>query len=337
MQSFVSTAEARPISTGPALKDRLIAGSVETAWKAWKTEFHRVYGSLEEDKERFAIFAQNQKRVEKLNSLYASDPEGARFGLNQFADLSVEEFSRMYLHEIDASSIKREFLPPTNTKVSDWPEEKDWEADGAVTPVKNQGNCGSCWSFSVTGNAEGVYYVAKKELPVLSEQQFVDCDHDCMQYQGEQVCDSGCDGGLMPVAMQYAIREGIDTEESYPYKGTEKSCQHTAPGPYKFSKWAAVNGTEPEMIAALNTYGPLSVGVDANMWQFYLGGVFSLPCGKQLNHGVLLVGYGVTDKKKEFWKIKNSWGATWGEKGYIRLVREKDKCGVDNFVNTLLV
>lgn len=315
-----------------------ISSSPAAAWEAWKAENHRFYGSVAEDKERFAIFVQNQARVNKLNALYASDPEGARFGLNQFADLSADEFARLYLHEMDVSSVKREFLPPTHSKLSDWPESKDWVEDGAVTAVKNQGSCGSCWAFSVSGNAEGVYYVAKKELPLLSEQQFVDCDHDCMQYQGEKVCDSGCNGGLMPIAMQYAIREGIETEEAYPYHGTEKTCKHNATASaYHFSKWAAVNGTETEMVAALNTYGPLSIGVDANMWQFYLGGVFSLPCGKTLNHGVLLVGYGVTDKKKEYWKIKNSWGHTWGEKGYIRLVREKDKCGVDNFVNTILV
>jgi len=309
---------------------------IHQQWTAWKTENHRLYGSAEEESRRFRNFMRNSKIVQALNKEYENVPDGARFGMTQFADLSKEEFAKLYLHPFDASSIKRDFLPATGTKLSDWPTSKDWVEDGAVTAVKNQGNCGSCWAFSVSGNAEGAYYVAHKELPLLSEQQFVDCDHDCMQYQGQKVCDSGCNGGLMPNAMTYAIREGVDTETEYPYTGTEGTCKHTAAGKYKFSSWKAVNGTETEMVAALNTYGPLSIGVDATMWQFYLGGVFSLPCGKSLNHGVLLVGYGVTDKQKEFWKIKNSWGKTWGEKGYIRLVREKDKCGVDNFVNTLI-
>jgi len=325
MMSHFSTEAGRAAATSPS-----------AAWEAWKAENHRVYGSPSEDKARFAIFVQNQKRAAQLNALYADEPDGARFGMTQFADLTPEEFAKKYLHEMDVTGMKRTFLPPTHSKLSDWPEQKDWVEDGAVTEVKNQGNCGSCWSFSVSGNAEGVYYVAHKELPVLSEQQFVDCDHDCMQYQGQNVCDEGCNGGLMPNAMHYAIREGVDTEEEYPYKGKDETCKHNTTGKYRFSDWTAVNGTETEMVAALNTYGPLSVGVDANMWQLYFGGVFSLPCGKTLNHGVLLVGYGVTDKKKEFWKIKNSWGKSWGEKGYIRLVREKDKCGVDNFVNTLL-
>lgn len=292
-----------------------LSSPAAAAWEAWKAENHRMYGSPSEDRARFNIFVQNQKRIAEMNAKYADDPEGARFGVNQFADLTSEEFSHLYLHEMDVSGMKRTFLPPTHSKLSDWPESKDWVEDGAVTAVKNQGSCGSCWAFSVSGNAEGVYYVAKKELPLLSEQQFVDCDHDCMEYKGEKVCDSGCNGGLMPNAMTYAIREGVETETAYPYKGTEGTCRHNITGTYHFSNWAAVNGTDTEMVAALNTYGPLSVGVDATLWQFYLGGVFSIPCGKSLNHGVLLVGYGATDKKKEYWKIKNSWGHTWGEKG----------------------
>ena len=224
----------------------------------------------------------------------------------------------------------------TTKTVKDYPAEKNWVDDGAVTPVKNQGQCGSCWSFSVTGNMEGVYKVAHGELPVLSEQQLVDCEHDCMEYKGQQVCDQGCNGGLMPNAMAYAVREGMTTEDKYKYTAKDGKCQYTpSQALYHFSDWRAVNGTDNDMVAALNDIGPLSVGVDATLWQFYFGGIFSAICGKQLNHGVLLVGYGVQGKK-EYWIIKNSWGASWGEKGYLRLIREKDKCGVDNFVNTII-
>ena len=208
--------------------------------------------------------------------------------------------------------------------------------EGAVTPVKNQGSCGSCWAFSVTGNMEGVYKTAHGILPSLSEQQLVDCDHDCMEYKQQKSCDSGCNGGLMPNAMAYAIREGMTSEDQYPYKGKAGTCNYTTgTGKYRFTAWASVNGTEENIIAALNDIGPLSVGVDANMWQLYMGGIFNLPCSRSLNHGVLLVGYG-TQGKKDYWLIKNSWGASWGEKGYIRLIREKDKCGINDFVNTIL-
>jgi len=148
-----------------------------------------------------------------------------------------------------------------------------------------------------------------------------------MQYKGQSVCDSGCDGGLMPNAMAYAVREGVTTEAKYPYKGVDGTCKYTPDQAlYKFSGWRGVNGTDLDMIAALNEYGPLSVGVDATLWQFYFGGIFNFPlCGSTLNHGVLLVGYG-TEKNKDFWIIKNSWGGGWGESGYIRLIRGKDKC-----------
>jgi len=304
-------------------------------WEAWKAQYKPFYLSAEEEQARLKVFAQNKRTVLKMNKIFGDEADGARFGLNQFADLTPEEFAARYLHEID-TNMPRNFLPPTTKTLKDYPTEKNWVEDGAVTEVKNQGSCGSCWSFSVTGNMEGVYKVAHGELPILSEQQFVDCDHDCMQYKGQKVCDSGCDGGLMPNAMAYAIREGVTTEEKYPYKGKEGTCQYTsAQALYKFKDWRAVNGTDVDMIAALNEVGPLSIGVDATLWQFYIGGIFSLPCGKTLNHGVLLVGYGVHEKK-EYWLIKNSWGKTWGEKGYLRLIREKDKCGVDNFVNTIL-
>jgi len=305
-------------------------------WEQWKAQYKPFYLNAAEEQERLKVFADNKRLVLKLNAAYKDEVDGPRFALNQFADLSPEEFAARYLHEFD-TKFPRTFLPLTKKTLKDYPTEKNWVNEGAVTEVKNQGQCGSCWSFSVTGNMEGVYKIAHGELPILSEQQFVDCDHDCMEYKGQQVCDSGCDGGLMPNAMAYAIREGVTTEAKYPYKGVDGTCKYTSDmADYKFSAWRGVNGTDLEMIAALNEVGPLSIGVDATLWQFYWGGIFNWPlCGSSLNHGVLLVGYG-TEKNKEYWIIKNSWGAGWGEKGYIRLIRDKDKCGVDNFVNTII-
>jgi len=313
-----------------------IVNPIYQEWEQWKAQYKPMYMSNEEEQARLKVFAENKRTILKMNKAFESDPTGPRFGLTQFADLTPEEFAAQYLHEIPKDFPRPKFLPPTTKTLKDYPKEKNWVTDGAVTAVKNQGSCGSCWSFSVTGNMEGVYKVAHGELPTLSEQQFVDCDHDCMEYKGQKVCDSGCDGGLMPNAMAYGIREGVTTESEYPYKGKVEKCEYkTGTGKYKFSDWRAVNGTDADMVAALNDIGPLSVGVDATLWQFYIGGIFSVVCGKTLNHGVLLVGYGV-EGSKEYWIIKNSWGKTWGEKGYLRLIREKDKCGVDNFVNTII-
>ena len=224
----------------------------------------------------------------------------------------------------------------TNKKLSDFPATKNWVEEGAVTRVKNQGSCGSCWAFSATGNMEGVYKVEKGVLPSLSEQQLVDCDHECMEYKGQKVCDSGCNGGLMSNALAYAMRNGMVAEAEYPYRGKAGTCNMTGKGNYTFFGWAAINNTEEEIVAALNLFGPLSVGVNANMWQLYMGGIFNLPCSRSLNHGVLLVGYG-TQGKKDYWLIKNSWGTGWGEKGYIRMVRHKNKCGINDFVNTVVI
>ena len=220
--------------------------------------------------------------------------------------------------------------------LKDYPKEKNWVTDGAVTYVKDQGECGSCFAFSAVGNMEGVYKVAHGILPNISVQQIMNCDNDCTEYMGEKICDAGCAGGLMSNVMTYAVREGMTSWERIPYWAHSSRCNYNKTlTMYTFSGWRAVKGTDEDMIAALNDVGPLSVGVDATVWRFYHSGIFSLVCGKKMNHGVVLVGYGVHNNK-EYWLIKNSWGESWGEKGYIRLIREKDKCGINSFVNTIL-
>ena len=181
--------------------------------------------------------------------------------------------------------------------------------------------------------------MAHNELPLISEQQLVDCEHDCMEFPGttQEVCDEGCNGGLMPNAFTYAIREGMESEADYPYKGVDQTCKFDASKvKYHFSSWAWVDQDEDAMVAALNTKGPLSVALDASYWSFYAGGIYDSACSSsRMNHGVLLVGYGVENGTK-YWIVKNSWGTGWGEKGYIRLIRGKNKCGINNFVCTIM-
>ena len=226
----------------------------------------------------------------------------------------------------------------TRKTLKDYPVEKDWVKDGAVTSVKDQGDCGSCFAFSTIGNMEGVTFVSRGVLANLSAQQIVSCDHECSVYQGSQICDWGCAGGLMTNAMTYAVKHGMTTWERFPYndKDFDIPCKYNqSMRMFNFSDWRGIDGNDMDMIAALNEMGPLSVGVSSKRWQFYKSGIFTLPCGTKQSHGVLLVGYGM-EGKKEFWKIKNSWGADWGEDGYIRIVRGKNKCGVNSFVNTVL-
>ncbi|KAM0869437.1 hypothetical protein ACQ4PT_040672 [Festuca glaucescens] len=235
----------------------------------------------------------------------------------------------------------RPSCPPTAS-----PRTSTGGTHGAVGPVKNQGSCGSCWSFSASGALEGANYLATGKMEVLSEQQFVDCDHECDSSEPDS-CDAGCNGGLMTSAFSYLLKSGgLEREKDYPYTGKDGTCKFDKSKIVASVKNYTVVSVDEEQIAAnLLKHGPLAIGINAAYMQTYIGGV-SCPyiCGRNLDHGVLLVGYGASGfapsrlKNKPYWIIKNSWGENWGEQGYYKICKGsnvRNKCGVDSMVSTV--
>jgi len=205
---------------------------------------------------------------------------------------------------------------------------KDWVADGAVTPVKNQARCGSCWAFSTTGSVEGAFQIANNKLLSLSEEDLVQCDHNG---------DQGCNGGLMDNAFEWIEKNGLALESDYPYtsgSGVTGSCDTAKEGKaaVTISSFRDVPKEDEDALKSAVAQGPVSIAIEADKsaFQMYKGGVLdSAACGTKLDHGVLIVGYGTDEASgKDYWKVKNSWGATGGEEGFIRLVRGKNMCGV---------
>jgi len=206
------------------------------------------------------------------------------------------------------------------------PDSVDWVAKGGVTEVKNQARCGSCWTFSATGAMEGAYFVATGKLVSLSEEELVQCD----------MTDMGCSGGSMEQAFAWVEKNGICSEEAYPYtsgSGVRGNCSHSCEPAVTLTSYVDVPPNDETALQAAVAKGPVAIAIEADQmaFQLYRGGVLTNPgCGTKLDHGVLIVGYG-TDGGKDYWKVKNSWGPSWGEKGYIRLNRGQTgpgECGL---------
>jgi cathepsin L len=291
----------------------------QNAFTFWMQANQKSYHH-DEFQTRYRAFRSNLDFVTEHNKLNKT----FTVGMNKFADLSSKEFARIYLGT-KANVVVPKIHKAHNVHAA--PTSWDWRTKGAVTPIKNQGQCGSCWSFSTTGSTEGCHFLTTGKLNSLSEQNLMDCSTS----QGNQ----GCEGGLMTQAMTYIISNGgIDTEVSYPYTAADgTTCNYNAAnsGATLKSFTNVQTGSESDLLAKV-TLGPVSVAIDAsqNSFQLYTGGVYNEPAcsSTALDHGVLAIGWGV-DSGSAYWLVKNSWGTDWGIQGYIEMSRNlNNQCGI---------
>jgi len=290
----------------------------QDTFTSWMHEHNRVYAS-HEFFHRYNAFRANMDFVEKWNA----ENSLTVLGLNNMADLTNEEYQNVYLgtriNVEDYVPVQEEAFIPAAATV-------DWRTSGAVTAIKDQGQCGSCWSFSSTGAIEGISKIKKGTLPNVSEQNLMDCSTS----YGNQ----GCNGGLMTSAFKYVVaNKGIDTESSYPYTAKNGVCHFSTAnvGATIASYGTVAAGSESGLVTAIARQ-PISVAIDAshNSFQLYKSGIYyEAACSSsRLDHGVLAIGYG-SDTTGDYYIVKNSWGTSWGTAGYINMARNRsNNCGI---------
>nr|BAC75924.1 cysteine protease-2 [Helianthus annuus] len=302
----------------------------DNLWDMYERWRHKVATNHGEKLRRFNVFKSNVLHVHETNKM----DKPYKLKLNKFADMTNHEFRSVYagskIHHHDRSlqgdrSGSKTFM---YANVESVPTSVDWRKKGAVAPVKDQGQCGSCWAFSTVAAVEGINKIKTNELVSLSEQELVDCD---------TLENQGCNGGLMDLAFDFIKKTGgLTREDAYPYAAEDGKCDSNKMN----SPVVSIDGHEdvPKndeqslMKAVANQ--PVAVAIDAGSsdFQFYSEGVFTGKCGTQLDHGVAAVGYGTTLDGTKYWIVRNSWGSEWGEKGYIRMERgisdKRGLCGI---------
>jgi len=304
-----------------------VADHTEELFNEFAKTFNKTYRSVEQRAARLAVFAENLLHIEHLK--LAEEGSASYSYLTPFADLSPTEFSKRL--GFRASDWTPSTTTPTLNAAA-LPASFDWREKGAVNEVKNQEQCGSCWAFATVANIEGAAFIATNKLVSLSEQELVDCD--------KATGDQGCSGGLPSNAFKDMIQNkiGLESESAYPYHAQDGQCKAASSSEVAFiGGWQAISTDEDQIAAALMQYGPLAIGINAGPMQFYRGGIskpWKILCNpKSLDHGVAIVGFGEESGTK-YWTIRNSWGPSWGEKGYYRIIRGTGACGVNTMVAT---
>jgi len=296
-----------------------VKGTFERSdFAAFKAKYNKSFHPREESM-RHENYLKAIAKINKHNAEYDQGKHTWFMGENEFLDWTQEEYDN-----------RNGYRPPTvktgsiHVPKGTAGDSKDWRDAGAVNPIKDQGQCGSCWAFGSISSLESQMFLLKGHLPDCSEQQLVDCDHQ----------SSGCNGGLETWAYEYIEGQGsngVDTQDSYPYTARDGHCDKSKTQDGQnvcatITGQTHLSGGEDALQQAVGTVGPITIGVDASPWSHYGGGIFDdSSCTTRLNHSVCCIGY---DSKKGYFLVRNSWGTSWGEEGYIRIVMGKNMCGL---------
>jgi len=274
---------------------------IRDLFESWKIQHNKEY-SLDAEEARFGVFSMNYAYVRAWNEAGNS----AVLALNQFADLTNEEFAAMYTGAQPAPEDVVQANLATFDEAEAVPTQWSWLTEGAVTPIKNQQQCGSCWAFSTVATTEGLYKINGNTLTSFSEQQIVDCDTTC----------DGCNGGFPYLAMAYVAAKGLETESDYPYIGTSQKCKYSSANAVQTGVTGAafVTPKSPQALFAAVYQQPVAIIVEANqnVFQLYSSGIITSGCGTALDHAITAIGY-----TEDYFIVKNSWGTTWGQDGYV--------------------
>lgn len=299
------------------------------AFSKFQNKYGKLYSNTSEEMYRFQIFSENKYYIDHhQNDDYV-------LKINQFGDLTPDEIDDTLMTNFEPKrSCKDNCFQcdedscyiHENDNLTTLPDSVDWRLRGMVSPIKNQGRCGSCWAFAAAGALESAWAIRKKRLADISTQQMVDCDK----------ISHGCNGGRMDLAYSYLIDNGVVLEENYPYQGVDGACRENLTlSNINITAYGYVAENRPLAMKRAVSIQPISIAVAVGRdFAFYSSGIFNGPCSDRLNHAVILTGYGV--EPQHYWTMRNSWGEGWGELGYMRLKRtekswSQETCGLAAF------
>ncbi|XP_040198795.1 zingipain-2-like [Rana temporaria] len=306
---------------------------LDQEWNVWKVKYGKNYPTTYDETFRRKAWEATWHKVQNHNQKYDQGLAKYSMEMNHFADMTTEERStRSCISNKKKSTLRSDIPLKAYSENMELPSSVDWRESGCVARIKDQGLCGSCWAFATVGMLETQNCLKSKDLVELSEQQLVDCDKS----------NEGCCGGLPAKALDYVVHHGVMKAKDYEYNEKQSACMLKNDDAIQFnvSKFYTLL-EEKNMASSLALDGPISVGIDASEdFMLYKTGIFTGDCTDQPTHAVIIVGYGTeydekTEQETDYWIIKNSWAEVWGDKGYAKLERNVNLCGIDTMATSV--